>query len=386
MRAPLPTTRRLTLLVGVVTASLIMISTSLAIGHERRTAGQTAAGLAALLARQPHSLWQGEGDPILPLPGILQAELLHGEDSALSRAAVWAAGSAAGATPPPDRVRSQLRSGADRGYVTGAGQGGSILAWARVEAGEHPARLVLLSYAPPSPGLSRGAATGLMILLSAGLMLLTLAAAGRLERASLTDGLMEIYNHRYLKSRLAQEIRRADRRSRPLSVLLIDIDFFKQVNDTYGHVAGDRVLTAIGRRVLQSVRESDVVARYGGEEIACILPNTGLAGAQVVAERLCRKIRAQAVPWSEAGPPLQVTVSIGVAGWEPDLTTADFLARADAALYQAKAGGRNQVALYPARITPEADLCHPAHLTPDHEPYRRPHPHTASGRKRRRHR
>src|SRR5206468_732251 len=122
-----------------------------------------------------------------------------------------------------------------------------------------------------------------------------------------------------------------------------DVDFFKQVNDTAGHLVGDEVLRQIATLLAEAVRRVDIVARYGGEEFVLILPETGAAGAKVFGERICGRIAAH--EFKAMGRNIRLTVSVGLATFpSPQIDSADdFLARADEALYRAKAGGRNQV-------------------------------------------
>jgi diguanylate cyclase (GGDEF)-like protein len=168
-----------------------------------------------------------------------------------------------------------------------------------------------------------------------------------LEQESITDPLIGIYNRRYLDRRLAEEYQRAHRYRLPLSLLLIDIDHFKRVNDSYGHPVGDRVLRYWGDLILSIVRASDIVARYGGEEILVIAPNTSLATAAALAERLQANIESHELTVSsERGQRqvIRITVSIGVAGLSPTVESGEkLLAEADRALYQAKRTGRNRV-------------------------------------------
>ena len=129
----------------------------------------------------------------------------------------------------------------------------------------------------------------------------------------------------------------------PLAIALIDIDFFKKVNDTHGHPAGDTVLKEISALLVRLSRGCDVVARYGGEEFALILPETGLTGAKVLAHRLRRGVEQHTIRIADITIP--VTVSIGVAGRDENNTTSqEVLKAADKALYRAKKGGRNQLA------------------------------------------
>lgn len=173
-----------------------------------------------------------------------------------------------------------------------------------------------------------------------------------LEEESITDPLLGIYNRRYLDRRLPNEINRARRYAMPLSILMVDIDHFKDINDAHGHQAGDLVLSYVGKLVLDAIRQSDIAARYGGEEIVIIAPETGEQTAGELAERLRKNINThELVLTSESGSRLgvQVSVSIGVAGLDEKATTAkQLIENADGALYRAKESGRNRVVSYHA--------------------------------------
>jgi two-component system cell cycle response regulator len=166
----------------------------------------------------------------------------------------------------------------------------------------------------------------------------------RLEALATTDPLTRVLNRRALLDRLTAEVDRARRFSSSLSLLLLDVDHFKDVNDTAGHLAGDSVLRQLGALLEEAVRKVDVVARYGGEEFVAILPGTSVEGGVVFAERLRERVAEQAFDIGGAVP-LHLTVSIGIASFPSArvLTTEDLFARADEALYRAKSGGRNQV-------------------------------------------
>ncbi|MDA0352355.1 MAG: GGDEF domain-containing protein [Chloroflexi bacterium] len=171
--------------------------------------------------------------------------------------------------------------------------------------------------------------------------------SAELERLAKIDPLTGVLNRRALFDRLGAEFRRSRRYGRSLTVLMIDIDHFKQVNDGYGHATGDAVLTACARQMASNIRESDEIGRYGGEEFAVILPETALADGAIVAEKLRAGIEALRVPVPDGGAAVQVTVSVGVAAI-PDLATTDeqaLLNRADEALYAAKNSGRDRVIL-----------------------------------------
>jgi len=173
------------------------------------------------------------------------------------------------------------------------------------------------------------------------------AANRRIHLLSITDALTGTYNRRYLMERLPQEIERARRYSRPLSVILCDADHFKQVNDTHGHQVGDEVLKGFAKLLMGSTREGiDWVARYGGEEFLIVLPETGLADAIAVAEKM--RVAIAAHPFDIAGGALSVNSSFGVAGYDSiqaqDKASVDSLiACADGCLYRSKETGRNRV-------------------------------------------
>ncbi|MDH5588759.1 MAG: diguanylate cyclase [Gemmatimonadota bacterium] len=170
-----------------------------------------------------------------------------------------------------------------------------------------------------------------------------LEANHELERLANTDSLTGLANRRHFMDALQQELDRTSRYQRPLTLLLLDLDHFKKVNDTHGHPAGDEVLREAARAILSVCREVDTGARLGGEEMAILLPETDAEGALTVAERLRKKIW-QTQHRSPAGASFRITTSIGVATTEKGGTTAEtLLQRADEALYEAKEGGRNQV-------------------------------------------
>jgi two-component system, cell cycle response regulator len=173
---------------------------------------------------------------------------------------------------------------------------------------------------------------------------------------ALTDELTGLYNRRYLFAHLDELIGRVNRDGIGAAVLLFDIDHFKTVNDSHGHAAGDEVLRQIARRALGSVRSADLVARLGGEEFAVVMPETELAVAAAVAERLRAAIAEQPFTVAAGGKRRAVTVSIGVTAAAPGGDERDrMLKRADDALYAAKAAGRNRVVTRPA-IVPPASL------------------------------
>ena len=172
----------------------------------------------------------------------------------------------------------------------------------------------------------------------------TIADNRRLEELAHTDPLTKTLNRRALGERLAAEMERVRRYSTTMSLLLIDLDHFKQINDTHGHLAGDDVLIEVAAVLQRVVRAVDVVARYGGEEFVVVLPETAGAGAEAFAERLRELIESQAFVASR-GRAIRLTTSIGVSSF-PDFgveSVEDLLTKADQALYRAKSEGRNRV-------------------------------------------
>jgi len=175
------------------------------------------------------------------------------------------------------------------------------------------------------------------------MVLLSLALASRvseMQRQSRTDALTKLFNRRFFDERVAFEFERALRYKHPISLLVADIDHFKQFNDKHGHSRGDEVLRAVAKQLLEGVRDQDIVCRYGGEEFALILPGTNGEQAMAVAEALRYAVEQGT---GQGGGPL--TISVGVASPD-DCELADVGAlfrAADAALYEAKAAGRNRV-------------------------------------------
>jgi len=164
----------------------------------------------------------------------------------------------------------------------------------------------------------------------------------RLEHAAHIDPLTNCYNRRALEDWLAQARASAERYQTDLSLLMLDIDFFKQINDRYGHSAGDAVLRTIPRCIRGAIRKSDYVARYGGEEFVVVLPETKLSKAIELAERLRTIVERVKIPF--ASHTLSVTASFGVAAFKPGMSQDDLIHKADEMLYEAKRQGRNRIA------------------------------------------
>jgi diguanylate cyclase (GGDEF)-like protein len=177
------------------------------------------------------------------------------------------------------------------------------------------------------------------------------AANEEIKLLSITDPLTGAHNRGYLNERLPQEIKRSSRYRHSLSLILCDLDHFKDINDQYGHLAGDRVLKEFAQSIAGSVRNQiDWTARYGGEEFLIVLPETNFEGALLLAERLCQSIAQH--PFSYDNTAIAVTASFGVTGFSPDgsgngISPEILLQQADTCLYQAKNQGRNQAVGHP---------------------------------------
>src|SRR3954453_12057944 len=160
---------------------------------------------------------------------------------------------------------------------------------------------------------------------------------------AITDPLTGLYNRRYMESHLNSLLEQAASRKKPLTVLVLDIDYFKAINDTHGHDAGEDVLLEFSFRIKKSIRGIDLACRYGGEEFVVVMPETDLTVATMVAERLRRRIATEPFPVQDGARALEVTISVGISALAKDDTAANILKRADAALYRAKRDGRNRV-------------------------------------------
>lgn len=221
----------------------------------------------------------------------------------------------------------------------------AALAWALHARGRTVASIVGLD-ATPSAALPADASWREAAALLLDPMALALDSALRLdhaERLAVTDELTQLYNARFLGEALKREVKRADRGRHRLSLLFLDLDEFKSVNDRWGHLVGSRALVEFGRVIRRSVRETDVVARFGGDEFAVILPDTPRIGAVAVAERIRDRVRRHRMTL-EDGTFLRLAVSIGVSALTPTVKTAEALLHAaDAAMYDAKGEGGNRI-------------------------------------------
>lgn len=181
------------------------------------------------------------------------------------------------------------------------------------------------------------------------------AAEDEVRRISVTDELTGLYNRRFLRKRLEEEISRARRSHLPLAVVMMDLDHFKSINDTHGHAAGDKVLCSVAEVLEKSLRHGDIFGRWGGEEFMIFLPGNDREGAEITAERLRAAIAGLDTGHIQAG--LQLTASLGVSifdGEDPEANAHTLVARADKAMYAAKEGGRNQVNIEEAQPAGES--------------------------------
>jgi diguanylate cyclase (GGDEF)-like protein len=199
-------------------------------------------------------------------------------------------------------------------------------------------------------GLVLAVAVMVCLLLISGLVAHLMDAGVEQHRAATRDFLTGLHNRRYAMTRAEMELARATRKPGPVCVLMLDIDHFKQVNDTHGHDGGDQVLKFFAQLLTRTVRQQDLVARIGGEEFLILLPDTDLPGAQQMANRLLQALRNSTVEY--AGQRFDVTCSLGVCAWQgPGESVQDLLIRADRLLYQAKQQGRDR---YVSEIHPDA--------------------------------
>jgi two-component system cell cycle response regulator len=165
-------------------------------------------------------------------------------------------------------------------------------------------------------------------------------------RLTIYDGLTGVHNRRYLDEFLEREMARSRRHNRPLGLAILDIDHFKAVNDSLGHLAGDAVLRDLAGRVQKMVRREQLLARYGGEEFALVMPENDAGRAWMFCQKICRAVAAEQV--MVEGKPVALTVSIGVAIFTGEMDLLSFVGAADSALYKAKSEGRNRVVSFEA--------------------------------------
>jgi two-component system cell cycle response regulator len=160
---------------------------------------------------------------------------------------------------------------------------------------------------------------------------------------AITDALTGLHNRRYMETHIGTLVEQAASRGKPLTVLVLDIDYFKSINDTHGHDAGDEVLREFAFRIRKSIRGIDLACRYGGEEFLVVMPETDVGVATMVAERLRRRIASEPFAIQQGARTVELTISIGIAGVTAADDAASVIKRADQALYRAKRDGRNRV-------------------------------------------
>ena len=169
-------------------------------------------------------------------------------------------------------------------------------------------------------------------------------ARQQIENMAISDALTGLFNRRHVMERFSEELERAKRLKEALACIMIDIDNFKNINDTYGHLIGDRTLREVSEILKNSIRTYDIAGRYGGEEFLIILPDTGFEDALILAERIRAGIKAQPAAKSDLTPPIKVTISLGIASMrDTDISIDNMIKRADDGLYAAKKSGRDKV-------------------------------------------
>ncbi len=258
-----------------------------------------------------------------PVEEVVRAGGLEGRLEALAEAEAEALTTGAGSEAVQDDVHALAHplSGTEPGEVVG------LLAVARAGQPFADRDRELLAYLAGTASIS----------------LQNVGLHEAVQRQAVTDDLTGLYNHRRFQEAMVAETERARRFRQPLSLVMLDIDNFKAINDEHGHQQGDRVLAEVGRVLRESSREIDAPARYGGEELAVVLPQTDLEGAEQLAERVREQVAALEVPLLEGGGTVRVTASLGVAAMPDNATEpGELIAAADAALYRAKHAGKNK--------------------------------------------
>lgn len=166
----------------------------------------------------------------------------------------------------------------------------------------------------------------------------------KLMEVAVVDGLTQLYNHKHIRHLLVTELRRSERFSHPLCVMMIDIDGFKAFNDTHGHLVGDRALRDVSRVIRNNIRTVDIPARYGGEEFLVLLPEATIDGGGLVAERVRQAMEEYSFDIGDTMRKVHITISIGLAVYEGTAATdSDLISQADQHLYEAKRAGKNRV-------------------------------------------
>jgi diguanylate cyclase (GGDEF)-like protein len=166
----------------------------------------------------------------------------------------------------------------------------------------------------------------------------------KIQHQAATDGLTGLANHRRFYEVLERELHRSQRYGGQISLVMVDIDNLKKINDTYGHRAGDKVIREISRTIRQCIRQIDTAARYGGDEFAVILPNTSLSAATIVSKRIVDVVSSSVVTWKKEQ--IALSVSVGLGQYDADISPEEITSRSDEALYLAKKAGKNTVRVF----------------------------------------
>ena len=270
------------------------------------------------------------------------ATIVDGRDA---WAMVWNGGAWTRLAVHGDVALEACEEAARRAFGGGAGtaEGHGAVCFPMIAAGK-PVGVLGVSPTPPIPDHQRAVLTAAAALLGASLKNAELFHV--VHENSVRDALTGCFNRQHTLEVMDGELRRSRRSRLPLAVLMFDLDHFKQINDQYGHLCGDAVLQAVGQRMKTVLRGSDVKCRWGGEEFLVVLPDTPPAGAHRVAELLRRDFEEHPAPWrvGDIQVDVPVTASFGLTSVTPgEIDATAIIARADAALYRAKAGGRNRV-------------------------------------------
>jgi two-component system cell cycle response regulator len=295
----------------------------------------------------------------------LRADLMHRSKHDMAVLTFGTPGGLSDLAPPPDVIVLNIAS-------SDADDGLRIMSEVRADPGTHNSRVLALLSTEASPLAATLLDMGASDVLCGpydnrelALRLQTQVTQKRREealrrkletglQAAVTDQLTGLHNRRYALPHTARAIAEAAKAARPLAVMVADLDYFKLVNDRYGHAAGDAVLRQVAKILRNTLRDEDLVARIGGEEFLIVLPDTNRKRSSQVAARLCQAVRDTPIPVAGRSAPVHVTLSIGVAQvkFSPNRPVPDaetLIAQADRALYGAKAGGRNTVSLCEAR-------------------------------------
>lgn len=207
----------------------------------------------------------------------------------------------------------------------------------------------VLNLADKTDGVFDGADIALIELLSqlVGASIGNVKLFEKMQRQASTDGLTGLVNHRTFYEILEKELWRSRRYGGRISLIMVDVDNLKKVNDTYGHRAGDKVIKEVSRRIKGCIRQIDTAARYGGDEFAVILPNTEISDATLVAERMLAAVSGRPASWKREEIPL--SISVGLGEYDADTNPEDVTSRSDEALYSAKQAGKNTVRIFERR-------------------------------------